>query len=197
MGELSEIIIRSLGLGIGLAMDAFAVSMSDGLKEKKMKVHKCILIALTFAIFQGVMPFLGYILGHAFIQYIEKFIPWIALILLAFLGIKMIVDGIKKKKETIENQNESQDALTIKILLIQGVATSIDALSTGVTFSNYTLLNAIICVSIIAIVTFIICIIGVYVGKKFQAVLSNKADIVGGIILLIIGLEIFIKGLFF
>ncbi len=197
MGELGEIIIRSLGLGVGLSMDAFAVSMSNGLKENKMKARKCLYIALVFAIFQGIMPFLGYLLGHAFIRYIEKLLPWIALLLLTFLGMKMIMDGVKKKKQSSEDIEEKHETLTFKVLLLQGIATSIDALSTGLTFSNYTILNAILCVSIIAVVTFTICIIGVYIGKKFGTVLTNKADIVGGIVLIVIGLEIFIKGIFF
>lgn len=197
MGKLGEIIIRSLGLGVGLSMDAFAVSMSNGLKENKMKARKCLYIALVFAIFQGIMPFLGYLLGHAIIRYIEKLLPWIALLLLTFLGMKMIMDGVKKKKQSSEDIEEKHETLTFKVLLLQGIATSIDALSTGLTFSNYTILNAILCVSIIAVVTFIICIIGVYIGKKFGTVLTNKADIVGGIVLIVIGLEIFIKGIFF
>ena len=189
-----EIIITGLGLGIGLAMDAFAVSMSNGLKENNMKIAKMLLIALTFAIFQGVMPLIGYFVGHAFIKYIEKFVPWIALILLLFLGVKMIIDGIKSIKEKKEEEQEIKK-LTIKVLLVQAIATSIDALSTGVAFSNYQIIEAIICVLIIALVTFIICYLGVIIGKHFGTKLSNYADIFGGVILIIIGLEIFIKGM--
>ena len=189
-----EIIITGLGLGIGLAMDAFAVSMSNGLKENNMKIAKMLLIALTFAIFQGVMPLIGYFVGHSFIKYIEKFVPWIALILLLFLGVKMIIDGIKSIKEKKEEEQEIKK-LTIKVLLVQAIATSIDALSTGVAFSNYQIIEAIICVLIIALVTFIICYLGVIIGKHFGTKLSNYADIFGGVILIIIGLEIFIKGM--
>ena len=189
-----EIIITGLGLGIGLAMDAFAVSMSNGLKENNMKIAKMLLIALTFAIFQGVMPLIGYFVGHAFIKYIEKFVPWIALILLLFLGVKMIIDGIKSIKEKKEEEQEIKK-LSIKVLLVQAIATSIDALSTGVAFSNYQIIEAIICVLIIALVTFIICYLGVIIGKHFGTKLSNYADIFGGVILIIIGLEIFIKGM--
>lgn len=189
-----EIFITGLGLGIGLAMDAFAVSMSNGLKENNMKIAKMLLIALTFAIFQGIMPLIGYFVGHAFIKYIEKFVPWIALILLLFLGIKMIIDGIKSTKEKKEEEKEIKK-LTIKVLLVQAIATSIDALSTGVAFSNYQIIEAIICVLIIALVTFIICYLGVIIGKHFGTKLSNYADIFGGVILIIIGLEIFIKGM--
>lgn len=189
-----EIIITGLGLGIGLAMDAFAVSMSNGLKENNMKIAKMLLISLTFAIFQGVMPLIGYFVGHAFIKYIEKFVPWIALILLLFLGVKMIIDGIKSIKEKKEEEKEIKK-LSIKVLLVQAIATSIDALSTGVAFSNYQIIEAIICVLIIALVTFIICYLGVIIGKHFGTKLSNYADIFGGVILIIIGLEIFIKGM--
>ena len=189
-----EIIITGLGLGIGLAMDAFAVSMSNGLKENNMKIAKMLLIALTFAIFQGVMPLIGYFVGHSFIKYIEKFVPWIALILLLFLGVKMIIDGIKSIKEKKEEEQEIKK-LSIKVLLVQAIATSIDALSTGVAFSNYQIIEAIICVLIIALVTFIICYLGVIIGKHFGTKLSNYADIFGGVILIIIGLEIFIKGM--
>lgn len=193
-GGNMEIIITGLGLGIGLAMDAFAVSMSNGLKENNMKIAKMLLIALTFAIFQGVMPLIGYFVGHAFIKYIEKFVPWIALILLLFLGVKMIIDGIKSIKEKKEEEQEIKK-LSIKVLLVQAIATSIDALSTGVAFSNYQIIEAIICVLIIALVTFIICYLGVIIGKHFGTKLSNYADIFGGVILIIIGLEIFIKGM--
>ena len=193
MSTVGELIIRGLALGVGLAMDAFAVSMSNGLKDSKMNVAKALLIALTFALFQGVMPYIGYLLGHVFISYIEKFIPIIALVLLSFLGIKMIVDSIKSKKD--KEDSKEYKGLTIKLLLIQAVATSIDALSTGITFADYTYLNALLCVSIIAVVTFIICILGVYIGKKFGVIFANKADIIGGVILIIIGLEIFIKGM--
>lgn len=193
MSTVGELIIRGLALGVGLAMDAFAVSMSNGLKDSKMNVAKALLIALTFALFQGVMPYIGYLLGHVFISYIEKFIPIIALVLLSFLGIKMIVDSIKSKKD--KEDSKEYKGLTIKLLLIQAVATSIDALSTGITFADSTYLNALLCVSIIAVVTFIICILGVYIGKKFGVIFANKADIIGGVILIIIGLEIFIKGM--
>lgn len=187
-----EIVIRALGLGVALAMDAFAVSMSNGLKENKMKVAKMIVIALTFAIFQAAMPMIGYLIGHAFINYISKLIPYIALALLGFLGIKMIIDSKKEKKE---NEDYCELSITYKVLIVQAIATSIDALSSGLAFADYTLIQALISVGIIAIVTFIICFIGIIIGKKFGTKLSNYADILGGIILIIIGLEIFIKGI--
>ena len=188
-----ETILTGLGLGVGLAMDAFAVSMSNGLKCNKIGLSKTILIALTFAIFQAVMPLIGYFVGHAFISYIEKFLPWIALALLSFLGIKMIVDAIKEKG------NEEKDLccvrLTFKLLIIQAIATSIDALSTGLTFSNFNVFHAVLCVLIIGLITFIICFIGVFIGKKFGTKLSSYSDILGGVILVLIGIIIFIKGM--
>ena len=188
-----EVIITGILLGIGLAMDAFAVSVSDGLKESNIKIKKAILIAFMFALFQLAMPLIGYFVGHAFVSYIDKFIPYIALLLLGFLGTKMIVEFVKKLKcpECIIEK----ETITLKVILIQAVATSIDALSTGLTFCNYNVMDAILCVSIIGVVTFVICLFGVYIGKKSQTILTKYADLVGGIILILIGLEIFIMGI--
>ena len=188
---MGEILIRSIFLAIALAMDAFAVSLSNGLKEPNMSKIKVIAICFSFGFFQLLMPFIGYLCGHAIIKYIVKFIPYIALILLLFLGIKMIIEGIKKNdKEEKEIRN-----ITFTMVLLQSIATSIDALSTGLTFSNYTINQALICVSIIGIITFIICIFGFYLGKKTGVLFANKADIIGGVILIIIGLDIFLKGI--
>lgn len=181
--------IQAVLLGVGLAMDACAVSMSNGMSNKKMKTLQMALISLSFAVFQAVMPLIGYFAGHFFIEYIEKFIPYIALILLTFLGVKMIIDGVKNKED------EEVTQIGFKTVLVQSVATSIDALSVGITFANYTLLMAVITAVIIATVTFIICIIAHKIGKVFGNVLGNKAVIFGGIILILIGLEIFITGI--
>ncbi len=184
------IIITSLGLGVGLAMDACAVSMANGLKEPKMRFLKILVIALMFGLFQGAMPFIGYLVGSAILTKIEWIIPWVALILLGYIGGKMLYDGIKHDDEDVDNK-----PLTLKVLFIQAIATSIDALSVGFTISNYIMKEAIICVLIVALVTLIICIGAVYIGKKFGTKLGNKAEIMGGIILIIIGLEIFITGI--
>lgn len=189
-----EVLITGALLGIGLAMDAFAVSVSDGLKEGNMSWKKGAFIAFVFAMFQLLMPLIGYLVGHAFIKYIDKFIPYIALALLGFLGIKMIVEFIKDRKENKACEVNNQPVL-YKIIFIQAIATSIDALSTGLTFSNYELYEAIICVSLIGIITFVICIFGIYIGKKSKTLLACYADLIGGIILLAIGLEIFITGI--
>ncbi len=185
-------IITSLLLGVGLAMDACAVSMANGLNEPKMKINKILLISIMFGLFQGLMPFVGYIVGSSILGKIEWIIPWVALILLAIVGGKMLYEGLVNKEETKEIKE-----LTFKVLFIQAIATSIDALSVGFTIANYTLIEAIISVGIIALVTFIICVGAVYIGKKFGDKLGHKAEILGGIILILIGLEIFIEGMFF
>ena len=175
-------------------MDAFSVSLANGLQDPKMKKGKMAGIAGVFAGFQAMMPMLGWICVHTVMQYFEafeKFIPWIALILLVFIGGKMLMDGIKNKDE-----EEESPALGFVALMVQGVATSIDALSVGVTNSGYNLPMALVSALIIAAVTFVICMAGIVIGKRFGTKLSNKATILGGLILIFIGIEIFIKGIF-
>lgn len=186
--------VNSILLGVGLAMDAFSVSLANGLQDPKMKKGKMAGIAGVFAGFQAMMPMLGWICVHTVMQYFEafeKFIPWIALILLVFIGGKMLMDGIKNKDE-----EEESPALGFVALMVQGVATSIDALSVGVTNSGYNLPMALVSALIIAAVTFVICMAGILIGKRFGTKLSNKATILGGLILIFIGIEIFIKGIF-
>ena len=194
---METVIFTGIGLGVGLAMDAFAVSMSNGLKENKMRFSKVLLIAFMFGLFQGVMPLIGYLVGNSFVKYIEKFIPFIALALLSFLGVKMIIDFIKERKEKNDECECEQKKLTFKVLIVQAVATSIDALSTGLAFSDYNIYDALIVVSLIAVITFVLCVIGVFIGKKFGTLISCYATLIGGIILILIGLEIFITGLWF
>ena len=187
-------ILNSVLLGIGLAMDAFSVSMANGLNEPHMKRKKMCGIAGVFAFFQALMPMIGWVCIHSVVQYftvLEKFIPWIALILLLYIGGKMLLDGMKNAEE-----NEKKIAgVGISALLMQGVATSIDALSVGFTISDYDLAKALLCAAIIAVITFVICVSGVFIGKKAGTKLSGKAGYLGGIILIIIGLEIFIEGI--
>ena len=186
-------VINSIFLGVGLAMDAFSVSLANGLNEPLMKKEKMCGIAGVFAVFQGLMPMLGWICVHTIVKYFEFFegyIPWIALVLLLFIGGKMLIEGIKSKDE-----DEEKSKVGLGALLIQGIATSIDALSVGFTIAEYDLPMALLCTLIIALVTFVICIFGLFIGKKFGTKLSNKATIFGGIILIIIGLEIFITGI--
>ena len=182
MNSLAVLIVNSILLGIGLAMDAFSVSIADGLNEPKMKKGKFFSIAGVFAFFQALMPLTGWICVHTVIKYFkifEKFIPWIALILLVFIGMKMIIEAV----------------ITIRLLIVQGIATSIDALSAGFTIAEYGILSALLCAGIISVVTFIICIVGLLIGKKVGDKLSTKAQIFGGIILIGIGLEIFVSGM--
>lgn len=187
--------LNSILLGIGLAMDAFSVSVANALNEPQMKKRKRLLIAGTFAFFQALMPMLGWFFIHAAAERFEvfrRFIPYIALILLLFIGGKMLIEGIRGQGE--ENTGV---AVTAGALFIQGIATSIDALSVGLTISDYGWDEALIASLIIAAVTFVICVAGVSIGRRFGTRVSNKAPILGGIILIGIGLEIFIKGVFF
>ena len=182
-------------LGIGLAMDAFSVSLANGLNEPCMRKNKIFTIAGVFAFFQALMPVLGWLCIHTVAQHFkafEKLIPWIALLLLSFIGIKMLIDGIK---------NESEDACSVKgigftALIVQGIATSIDALSVGFAIADYDLVSALVAALIIAVITFAICTAGVFIGRTAGTKLSGKAGIFGGIILISIGIEIFITGIF-
>ena len=186
--------VQSAMLGIGLAMDAFSVSLANGLNEPKMKARKVCGVAGTFAFFQALMPLLGWLCIHTIAQTFtafEKFIPWIALALLGFIGGKMLIEGIRQNEE----EGEAPKHMGFVGLLVQGIATSIDALSVGFTISEYDLLHAVVCALVIAALTFVICYVGVCIGKKFGTHLSNKAQILGGVILIGIGIYIFIKGL--
>ncbi|MBO5259241.1 MAG: manganese efflux pump [Agathobacter sp.] len=185
---------NSVLLGVGLAMDAFSVSLANGLNEPQMKKKKMVGVAGIFGLFQALMPMIGWVCVHTIVQYFQsfqKFIPWIALILLLYIGGKMLIEGIKNKDGEVEKPEVGMMAL-----LIQAVATSIDALSVGFTISDYDLIMALVCALIIAVVTFIICMAGLVIGKRFGTKIANKAEILGGVILIVIGLEIFITGIF-
>ena len=185
--------LNSALLGVGLAMDAFSVSLANGLNEPKMKKRKMCLVAGVFAIFQALMPMLGWVCVHTVVQYFqefEKFIPWIALALLLFIGGKMLIEGLKCSDGVCEISK-----LTFWGLIVQGVATSIDALSVGFTIASYVWWEALVCALVIAVVTFGICYAGLQLGKTFGTKFSNKATVMGGIILIIIGLEIFLTGI--
>lgn len=187
-------IITNIMLGIGLAMDAFSVSLANGLNEPNMSSKRMCYIAFIFSFFQFAMPLIGYYcvstIAHLFKAF-EHFIPYISLILLGYIGGKMLYDGIYHKDES-----ETLSSITFKGLLIQGIATSIDALSVGFTISTYNFIEALLACLLIGIVTFIICYSGLIIGKKAGTKLANKATIFGGIILIIIGLEIFITNMF-
>lgn len=187
--------LTSMGLGVGLAMDAFSVSLANGLREHGMKKRRMCGMAGLFAFFQAFMPFLGWVCVHTIVQCFQafqKFIPWIALILLCFIGGKMLIEGF---------QNKCEDGVCdftkpgFAALLMQGVATSIDALSVGFQIASYDIFHALACALLIAAVTFVICLGGIAIGKKFGTSLSNKATILGGCILVFIGIWIFVKGM--
>lgn len=182
-----------MALGVGLAMDAFSVSLANGLNEPKMKLPKACGIAGTFAAFQAVMPLLGWLLVHTAVQYfsvIDRFIPWIALGLLGFIGGKMLYEGIKNR-----HSEEEKPAVGFWALMVQGVATSIDALSVGFTIADYGVWEAVSAAAIIAFVTFLICMAGIFLGRKVGTKLAWKASVLGGVILIAIGIEIFVSGL--
>lgn len=182
---------NSILLGTGLAMDAFSVSLANGLNEPCIKKSKTSLVAGIFSLFQFAMPLIGWVCVSTIAKQFkafEKFIPWIALLLLCYIGGKMLFEGIKTKQNDVPCK-----AVTISALLVQGIATSIDALSVGFTISHYNFFEALIACFIIGVVTFIICFAGVTIGKKAGTRLSGKAGILGGVILIFIGLEIFIS----
>lgn len=184
--------LNSMLLGAGLAMDAFSVSMANGLNDPGMKRGRMCGIAGVFAGFQFAMPVIGWICVHTIVQYFrmfEKLIPWIALILLSLIGGNMLRESIRGK-----NPEEPAPGIGIGALLMQGVSTSIDALSVGFTIAGYGPLMAFVCALIIAAVTFVICMAGLAIGKKFGTKLSGGAQILGGLILIGIGIEIFVTG---
>ncbi len=189
-------LIRHLLMGAGLAMDAFSVSLANGLKEPCMSRKKTLGIASIFGGFQAAMPLIGYLILFYFVKtftVLQKIIPWVSLALLLFLGIKMICDALKKEKS-----NEcacDNTSLTQKVLVLQGIATSIDALSVGLTLSSYPFIFAALACLIIGVVTFGICVGGVELGKRVGTKYEKKASIAGGIILIVIGVEIFITGI--
>ena len=183
--------INSALLGVGLAMDAFSATIANSLSESKLKKSKAVLMSGVFAFFQFLMPLIGWILVRSALGIftaVKPFIPYIALILLTFIGGKAIYESLKKK-----NSNESAPkVIGFGKILVQGIATSIDALSVGLTTEGYTFVPALISSLIIAAVTFIICLFGSFLGKKFGKIFT-KAEIIGGVILIAIGIEIFIK----
>ena len=184
----------SIMLGVGLAMDAFSVSLANGLNEPCMKKRKMCGVAGVFAAFQAVMPLTGWICVHTIVQYFnafEKLIPWIALILLGFIGGKMLHEGIHGEDAPCE-----KGGVGLAALMVQGVATSIDALSVGFTIAEYNLAAALLAALLIAVVTFAICMAGLFIGRKAGTKLAGKAGILGGAILIFIGLEIFITSFF-
>lgn len=175
-------------IGLGLAMDAFAVSICKGLSMKKMNWKNAIIISLYFGIFQALMPIVGYFLGTTFSSFVENVDHWIAFILLAIIGGNMIKDSFD---DECEKRNDKVD---FKTMIILAIATSIDALAVGVTFAFFET-NIVLAVSIIGIITFILSLIGVKIGNRFGDKFQNKAELTGGIILIMIGVKILLEHL--
>ncbi len=220
------LIINSLLLGVGLAMDAFSVSIVNGLKEPKMKPARMSLIAGCYALFQFAMPMIGWFLVHSLIgvfKGIEPFVPWVALLLLLFIGGKMLIESIRDIRESRKRKgskdckdsndpgygpdsddgfntgygSDSKAKISVAVLFVQGLATSIDALSVGFTIAEYTTFTALLSSLIIAAITFMICMVGLKIGKLVGNRLGVYAGLLGGTILIGIGIEIFVKGVFF
>ena len=193
MHTLTAFIINSVLLGVGLAMDAFSVSMANGLNAPNMSRGMHLAIPLTFAGFQFLMPMIGWFCVRAIAEAFTAFqraIPWIALLLLGFIGSKMLIEGVRGGDATTNDAG-----LTPGVLAMQGVATSIDALSVGFTIAEYHVVKALAAGLIIAGVTFAICVLGLRIGRQFGTRLAGRASILGGVILIGIGIEIFATGL--
>lgn len=189
--------ITAVILGAGLAMDAFSVSLADGLSAPCMRRRTMCKIAGIFAFFQALMPMLGWVCVHTMVSVfgaLEKFIPWIALALLCWIGGSMLLEGIAKRKNPEEGE-ACKTGIGLSVLLTQGVATSIDALSVGFTIAGYNWIMALVNAAIIAAVTFAICMAGLVLGKRFGTKLAGSASILGGVILIVIGIEIFLTGI--
>lgn len=195
MENMWVFVFNSVLLGVGLAMDAFSVSLANGLHEPRMRRRKMCAIAGVFAFFQALMPMLGWVCVHTIVEHFrsfEKLIPWIALILLLFIGGKMLQEGLHSDAQEVE----STTSVGLTALLVQGVATSIDALSVGFTIAEYGFIQALAAAIIIAAVTFVICMGGLVIGRRAGTALSGKAGILGGGILIFIGIEIFVTSFF-
>lgn len=183
-------VVQLFLIGLGLSMDAAAVSICKGLKMKKVDYKYMVLLAAFFGGFQALMPLIGWVLGKQFENYITNVDHWIAFILLGFIGGKMIAESFKSE----EKVDETGIAYDIKELFLLAVATSIDALAVGITFA-FLRTNIWEAVAIIGVTTFICSIIGVFIGNRFGMKYKNKAELAGGIILVLIGLKILLEHL--
>jgi len=193
MNPVFSFIINSILLGVGLSMDAFSVSLANGLGAPKMSQRMRLSIPLTFAAFQFLMPMIGWILVRSVAEnfvFFQQAIPWIALVLLLFIGAKMLIEGLRGG-----GNDEKTIILKPASLLLQGIATSIDALSVGFTIAEYNAGMALSASLIIGGITFVICFIGLFIGSRIGTRLAGKASILGGVILIAIGIEIFVKGI--
>ena len=181
-------ILELILIAIGLGMDAFAVSICKGISMQKMNWKKAIIIGLYFGIFQALMPVIGFTLGKALENLVTSIDHWIAFGLLLIIGIKMIIDAFKEDNVSVN------DSVNWKVMIILAIATSIDALAVGITFA-FLQVNLLLAVSIIGIITFILCVIGTKIGNNFGNKFENKAEILGGIVLIFIGVKILLEHL--
>ena len=193
------LITTSVLLGVGLAMDAFSVSLANGLNEHNMGGGRMLAIAGTFAGFQFAMPMIGWFCVHSIAEKFnafQPFIPWIALALLLYIGGKMLIEGIRDSRKKSEDDTATDEIKRVAFaeLMVQGIATSIDALSVGFTIAEYDTARALVSTIIIGVVTYVICMIGLALGKKVGTRLAGKAGILGGVILIGIGIEIWVTG---
>ncbi len=190
--------ISLAGIAVGLSMDAFAVCITNGAVTKKVTALFAAKLAFTFGLFQAFMPFLGWVIGKAGAGFIGSIDHWIALLLLGYLGVQMILESRKKAKEGCGGT--LRDDISFKMLMTLAVATSIDALATGILLPSAvgasTVTLMLLSVGLIGLITFALCMAGVYIGKKFGCLCSSKAEIVGGVVLVAIGLKIFIEHMF-
>ena len=184
--------IEILLIGIGLSMDAFAVALSKGLSMRKLNIQAGMLIAVFFGFFQAFMPFIGWLVCRNFEKYITRVDHWIVFVLLGFIGIKMIVDAVKEARK--EEKEEKDDQIRIGELFLLAIATSIDALAVGISFA-FLSINIWSSITIIGITTLILSFIGVLIGCKFGARFQTKAQIAGGIILILVGVKILLEHL--
>lgn len=174
-------------IAVGLSMDAFAVSLCKGLSVKETKPKHYLLVGAWFGGFQALMPFLGYLLGSGFEKYITEIDHWIAFVLLALIGGNMIREALSKDEE------KSNDSFSFKTMLLLAVATSIDALAVGITFGIMPDVNIASAISLIGATTFVLSAIGLKIGNVFGLKYKSKAEIAGGVILILIGLKILLE----
>ena len=187
-------LLTNILLGFGLAMDAFSVSVANALTENAMRKQRMAAVAGVYALFQIAMPLIGWFCVHTFVEHFQtfsRFVPWIALILLLFIGGKMLWESFCGSEE----DKARAAAVGTGTLLIQGIATSIDALSVGFTIADYSFPFALLSAAIIGAVTFAVCLVGLFIGKTIGKKLAGKATAVGGVILIAIGLKIFFSGI--
>ena len=182
-------IVELIILAIGLAMDAFAVSICKGLAMKKTGIKECLIVGLWFGGFQALMPLIGYFLGKSFERYITAIDHWIAFVLLAIIGIIMIKESFSKE------ENDADGSLSPKTMVVMAIATSIDALAIGISFGVLPDVNITAAVSLIGIITLVLCMVGVKIGNIFGAKYKSKAELAGGIILVLLGTKILLEHL--